>query len=334
MILTNPQNIDEVQLGAEIALGRLPRIQFSNPNAYNPSILAQVNACCKRFGEKLFVRFFTHYKVDFDAEVLKYLPAVQSLVIDVTSAKNLEFIGQLGWLEELVLGVTEGNYQKILEQPGIQRVQRLILINTRRNNVDLAPLVQFPNLTELIINGHTRNIDVLGRLDTIRRLSLNRIKKSVQFPWVREMAGLRDLTILLGGRTDIDEISHDKLERLRVDRLRGLERVNFAAFPALSKFHMEDQLQIEGLDLSPVHSTLRSMTIWNCKNFEYLRGIEKMTRLEFLWVGKTTMDPEPAIAALPSCLREATFAGYGKKRDAALKSRVQERGIAPAGYVG
>jgi hypothetical protein len=334
MILTNPQNIDEAQLAAEIALGRSPRIQFSNPNACNPSILAQVNACCERFGEKLFVRFFTHYKVDFDASILRYLPAVRALVIDVTSAKNLDFIGQLTSLEELVLGVFEGNYPKILEQPGIHRVQRLILINTRRNNIDLAPLVRFQNLTELIINAHTRNIEVVGSIQRLRRLSLNQIKNSVRFPWVRSMPGLRDLTILLGARSDIEEVRHDQLERLRIDRVRGLESVNLEAFPALSRFHMEDQLQVPGLDLTPVQSTLRSMTIWNCKNLEYLRGIEKMTSLEFLWVGKTKVDPEAVIPALPNCLREATFAGYGQKRDTAIKSRLQERGFAPAGYVG
>lgn len=334
MLLTNPHSIDEAQLAAEVEAGRLPRVQFSNPQACDPAVLAQLNACCERFGARLFVRFFGFYKAEFDAEILRHLPAVRALIIDLPIAKNLEYLGRLEHLEELGLGVFEGDYPRILEEPGIQRVERLILIDTRRNNVDLAPLDRFPNLTELILNGHSRHIEVLGRLGRLRRLALNQIKKSVRFPWIGSMAGLRDLTVLLGGRSDIDEVFHERLERLRVDRVRGLERVTFTAFPALSRFHMEDQLQVTGLDLTPVRSSLRWMTVWNCKNFEHLGGIEQMTNLEFLWVGKTRADADSLIPSLPNCLREVTLAGYGKKQDAAIQARLQERGFAPAGYVG
>jgi hypothetical protein len=334
MLLTNPQTLDEAQLAAEIDAGKSPRIQFSNPSAYSSSILAHLNACCERFGAKLIVRFFGFYKVEFDVEILRYLPAVRFLIIDLSIAKNIEYIGQLEHLEELGLGVFEGDYPKILEQPGIQRIKKLILIDTRRNNLDLAPLERFSNLTELVLCAHSRHIEVLANLTGIRVLRLNQIKKSVRFPWIHSMTGLRDLTILLGGRPDIDEVAHDQLERLRVDRVRGVERVNLSAFPSLNKLHIEDQLQVKTLDLIPVRSTLRSMTVWNSKNFEHLRGIEQMTNLDFLWIGKTKLNPEAVIPQLPRCLREVTFAGYGKKRDAAIKALLQEQGFAPAGYVG
>jgi hypothetical protein len=334
MLLTNPQSIDEAKLAAEVEAGRLPRVQFSNPQACDPAVLAHLNACCERFGAKLFVRFFGFYKAEFDAEVLRHLPAVRALIIDLHNAKNVEFLGRLEHLEELGLGVFEGDYPRILEEPGIQRVARLILIDTRRNNIDLAPLNRFPNLTELILNGHARHIEVLGSLEKLRRLALNHIKKSVSFPWIRSMESLRDLTILLGGRSNLDEVSHQRLERLRIDRVRGVERISLAAFPALSRFHMEDQLQVTGLDLTPVQSSLRWMTIWNCKNFQHLRGIEQMTNLEFLWIGKTKVDADALIPSLPSCLREVTLAGYGKKRDEATKAHLQERGFAAAGYIG
>jgi hypothetical protein len=334
LFVTNPQVIDEAQLAAQIDAGRLPVVQFLNATAFNPAIFAHLNTCCQRFGAKLTVRFLGFYNVELDLQILSQLPAVRSLIIDVFTAKNIEYIGQLEHLEELGLGVFKGNYPKILEETGIQRIQKLILIDTRRNNVDLAPLEHFSHLKELVLCAHARNIDVLANLAAIQILKLNKIKKSVRLPWIHSMTGLRDLTILLGGRTDIDEVRNEQLERLRVDRIRGLERVNLGAFPSVTKFHMEDQLQIEELDLAPLHSTLRSMTIWNCKNFQFLRGLEKMSALEFLWVGQTKVNPEAIIPELPACLREVTFAGYGKKRDAALKALLQEKGFAPAGYVG
>lgn len=334
MLLTNPKSIDEAQLAGEIEAGRLPRVQFSSPEACDPSILAHLNACCERFGPKLFVRFFGYYKAEFDAEVLRYLPAVRALIIHLHSAKNVEFIGQLQHLEELGLGIFEGNYPNILEEPGVQRVQRLILIDNRRNNVDLAPLSRFSNLHELILCGHARHIEVLGSLGGLRRLSLNQIKNSVRFPWICSMAALRDLTILLGGRADIDEVSHSQLNRLRVDRVRGIEHIDLNGFPALCRLHMEDQLRISDIDLTPVHASLRSMTIWNCKNLGQLRGLEQMTKLEFLWIGKTKVDVDAVIRSLPNCLREVTLAGYGKKRNATIKARLQQQGFAPAAYAG
>ncbi len=334
MLLTNPESIDESLLALEIEGGRLPRIQFSNPKACNRSILAQLNACCERFGARLFVRFYGFYKADFDAEVLRELPAVRALIIDLPSARNVEFIGRLEHLEAFGIGIFEGSYPNLLKEPGIQRVQRLILINTRRNEMDLAPLAGFPNLSELILNGHSRHIEVLGRLNTLRRLRLNQMKKSVRFPWIGSMTGLRELGILLGGRTDIDEVAHRDLERLRIDRVRGIERIPLAAFPALSGFHMEDQLQVTRLDLNQNCSSLRTMTIWNCKNLGHLHAIEKMTHLKFLWIGKTKIDADALIPLLPKCLREVTIAGYGKKRDTLIQARLKERGFAPAGYVG
>lgn len=335
MLWSDPATIDIAKVEAEaLGSGSAPRIQFANPKAYTPAILEQLNQCCERFGARIVVRFFGHYKTEFDVEVLRQLPAVRSLWLDLHQVKNLEFIGKLEHLEELIFGVFEGDYRDILREPGIQRVRRLVLVDNRRNNVDLAPLASFPNLTELILNGHARNIEVLGGISTIEKLWLNQMKKTVRFQWIRTMAGLRDLQILLGGRTEIDEVAHDKLERLRVDRIRGLDHVHLAAFPALARFHMEDQLQVPGLDLAPVQKSLERMTIWNCKNFVQLHGLEAMERLQFLWVGKTKVDPEATVPLLPKCLREATLAGYGKTRDAKIKSLIEARGIAPAGYVG
>lgn len=335
MLWTDPQTIDVERVEAEaLGTGSAPRVQFSRSTACTPSVLEQLDHCCRRFGARVVVRFFRFSKEEFDAEILRQLPSVRALYIDVSQARNLESIGNLEHIEEFGIGVTEGNYPQLLLEPGIQSVQRLVLIDNRRNNVDLAPLVGFPHLVELILNAQATHIQVLGELAGLRKLALNQIGKSVHFPWIRAMSGLRDLTILLGSRANLDEVAHDRLEHLRVDRVRSLERLNLAAFPALTHFHMEDQLKIEALDLAPLRATLRSITIWNCKNLASLPGIEKMSALEFLWLGKTKIDPESMASQLPASLRQATLAGYGKKRDEALKALIQSRGIEPAGYVG
>ncbi|HEU5458600.1 MAG TPA: hypothetical protein VFU68_08270, partial [Terracidiphilus sp.] len=310
MLWTNPQSIDFEKVEAEaLGAGSSPRIQFSQSQACTPPVLEQLNQCCRRFGARVVVRFFGFYKEEFDAEILRGLPSVRALYIDLHQAKNLEYLGHLEHLEEFGIGVREGDYPLILSLPGIQSVQRLTLIDNRRNNVDLAPLASFPNLVDLTLNAHARHIEVLGRLTALHRLALNQMSKSVSFPWIRSMTALRDLTILLGSRAGIEEVSHSQLERLRIDRVRSLEQINLAAFPALTRFHLEDQLNVKSLDLAPLRSTLRWMTIWNCKSLEQLPGIETMNALEFLWVGKTKINPEQTVPKLPACLRQATLAG-------------------------
>lgn len=335
MLWTDPESLEFERIEAEaLGTGSPPRIQFSRPAACTPPVLESLDQCCRRFGARVVVRFFNFHNEEFDAEILRRLPSVRALYIDVKQARNLEFFGLLEHLEEFGIGVHEGDYPQILQQPGIHAVKRLVLINNRRNNVDLAPLAFFSNLAELTLCTHARHIEVLERLASLQRLALNQMSKSVRFPWIQSMSGLRDLTILLGSRSDINEVSHDHLERLRVDRVRGLEKINLAAFPVLSHFHLEDQLKVHSLDLSPLHASLQSMTVWNCKSLEHLLGIGTMSALRFLWIGGTNVNPEELAPKLPTCIRQATLAGYGKRRDEAIKSLIESRGIAPAGYVG
>jgi hypothetical protein len=172
----------------------------------------------------------------------------------------------------------------------------------------------------------------IEQLTGVRKLALNQMGKSVRFPWLQVMTGLRELTILLGSRTGIEEVSHASLERLRIGRVCGIEEISLAAFPSLTHFHMEDQLKVQRLDLTALRSSLRWMTAWNCKSLENLVGIEAMNALLFLWIGKAKIDPEKVVPRLPASIRQATLAGYGKKRDAALSALIESRGIAPAAY--
>jgi len=335
MLLTDPERVDVDALGAEIARGgSAPRIQFSGRRQCAPEVLAQLNGCCARFGAGLVVRFFGFYNDSFDAAILAHIPEVRSLIIDVHAATDIEIIGQLEHLEELGLGVFEGNYPNILASPRLKRLRKLILIDNRRNNVDLSPLIEFTDLTELLLCAHARNIEILGKRHGIRKLALNKMRTATQFHWIHDMQGLRDLTILLGARASIDEVQHSHLERLRIDRIRGLETIALESFPGLSHLHIEDQARVTMLNVAPLASTLQRMTVWNCKELARIEGLGSMKKLEFLWLGKTSLDAEEILKEFPTGLRELTLAGYGKLRDAKLKERVHKAGLAPAGYVG
>ena len=193
-VWTDPDSIDveKVEAVAE-GSGSAPRIQFKRSASCTPKVLAELEQCCQRLGARIVVRFFGFYPEEFDAEILRGLPSVRALYIDVQQARNIELLGRLEHLEDLGIGVRHGDYPHILQSPGIQSVERLILIDNRRNNVDLAPLASFSRLADLTLCAHARHIEVLGRLTGVRRLALNQMSKSVRFPWIESMAGLRDL---------------------------------------------------------------------------------------------------------------------------------------------
>lgn len=195
---TNPESIvDEIEAAAA-GSGSPPRVQFSRSAACTPKVLEQLDQCCRRFGSRIVVCFSGFYKEEFDAEILRGLPSVCALYIDVSQARNLQSLGRLEYLEEFGVGIREGDYPQILTLPGIQAVHRLVLMDNRRNNVDLAPLVVFPNLAHLHLCAHARNIEILEQLTGVRRLALNQMGKSVKFPWLQAMTGLRDLTFFSG----------------------------------------------------------------------------------------------------------------------------------------
>ena len=93
--ITDPLKVSSKGVEKIFSLGWSPTIQFSEPT-YNEKLLKSVNKLCKKFGDKLEVRFYGHYSSTFDCAVLKHLPDVEWLSIDcLTKIDNIEKISVL-----------------------------------------------------------------------------------------------------------------------------------------------------------------------------------------------------------------------------------------------
>jgi len=335
VLLSNPSIIDEESLAEAIRNSKLtPRIQFSRSSAYDKEILHQVNHACQRFGCQIHIRFFGHYSEVFNCAVLKSIPAVKSLGLDcLASVENIEELADLPDLESLTLGVFELRMPKILEISSLKRLRKLILVDTRDNKIDLKALAGFRRLEELSIGGHSTNIDVLGEIQTIRSLSLNQMRRGIDLGFVGAMKSLRSLSLALGGRHGTDEFASQFVERLSILRVRGFEHLNLNSFSSLQHLHVEDQLKLTSIDLAPASDSLRSMKIWNCKNLAAINGLKILRKLDYLWLGKTTLDPDKVLADLPPNLRSASLAGYGARRDLILSERLRAGGYIEADYL-
>jgi protein phosphatase 1 regulatory subunit 7 len=147
---------------------------------------------------------------------------------------------------------------------------------------------------------------------------------SVSF--VNRIAGLESLTMILGGREDIDEIAHDGLRELEVVRVRGLERLEPERFGRLERLLVEDQIQLGGLRFGRTPS-LSHLRILNCKTFDRLEGLARLEGLDEIRVSRTNLDLEKLIeAGLPPRLRVFAFYTGKARENARARKRLDELG--------
>lgn len=320
--------VDRSYIESIIAQGDRPIIQFSTPG-YSTELLQQIDALCSEFGAKLEVRFYGHNWTSFDASSLTLLPNVAWLSIDcLRSVVNLNALFQLTRLRRLSLGIFELNQADILDRLQADALEELYVCETRKSEIDLSSLARCHSLSRLYIAGHTRGFDSLAESHSISELTLRSIPKKQSLGAVSRMRGLRALTIILGGRADIEEISHPQLRRLEIVWVRGLASLgSLTRFPALERLRVEDQLKLLSVDFETTPSELHDLQIFNCKNLEKIGGLAHLSKLKTFRIGRTKLDFEKLLeAGLPASLRCVAVYTRRKKIDEAMRQRLDALG--------
>ena len=238
--INDPSEISESDIAARISSGKRVILQFSCPS-YTSKILQKIDVFCRRYGDSLEIRFYGHYSGDFDCSVVRQIPSVTSLSVDcLTSASNVQALYELPHLRSLSLGIYELNEPRFLHSRNLQSLHSLTLGESKGNALDLSPLATFANLRKLVLVGHTKSIESLGALKQLTSLTLSRIKNTVSLGFVSYLDDLRELTLILGGRSGISEITHPALRKLEIIRVHGFEQFTTEAFPALEELKIED----------------------------------------------------------------------------------------------
>lgn len=324
--ITDPVLIDREEISAIIARGATPVVQFSAPG-YTPELLKALDELCATFGPQIQIRFYGHYREGFDAAVLLYLPSVRCLLVDcLTQIENEDCLWRLPKLEQLSFGVFEFDRPDFLSGFALERFTGLTLVETRKRNLDLAPLARCGRLTELFINGHTRNIAILAALPGLTTLTLSAIPKRQDLAFVDEVTRLRSLSIFLGGRETIDEINHPDLEKLHIARVRGLASLGvLGRFPALRRLLVEDQLQLREISLCGTH--LQELGLINCKNLARIDGLDQQGELAHFRTARTALDLDYLLnrSWSPSMQVLALYSG-SEKWNRAAREELDRRG--------
>lgn len=171
-------------------------VQFSRPLSEADH---QLLAGFLRQYPHVWLRAYGPWFKNFDLDFLRHYPFVRHLEIDVLDLANLDGLQHVSpELESFGLG------------------------ETKRKAHSFSFLQRFPRLRTLHLEGHTKDIDVIGALSQLEKLTL----RSITLPdlsVLRPLKQLRALEIKLGGTKKLDLLPEiGKLRYLELWMIRGL----------------------------------------------------------------------------------------------------------------
>lgn len=287
--INDPESISDINIKDILDAGEYPVIQFCE-TVYNSQLLKQVDDLCLKYGARLEVRFYGHYSGAFDATWLSYIPNVVNLSIDcLTEIENIEHLYQLDNLNILSFGVFEFSDKDLLSHLKLPGLKELNISDNRKKNFDLKSIENASSLRSLGISGHTKNIEYINSVHSLKQLKLSQINRKVSLEFLNDIEDLEELELLLGGRDNVDELSIPTLKILRVLRVRGFNKLpELGRFPNLECLHIEDQLKLESIDLSGV--SLKCLIVGNCKNLSEITNLITQKELFRVSFDRTNLD--------------------------------------------
>jgi hypothetical protein len=324
--ITDPRQVSREQLDDVLGRAAHATIQFSKPG-YSHQVLQNVNDYCAEYGDKLEVRFYGHYSDTFDASILTRVPDVQWLSVDcLQRIDNEDAIARLSKLRKLSFGVYYFDNPGFLATLNLARISRLTLSDNSKKNFDLSPLALCDELEELYLSGHRKNINAISLLPALRVLSLGSIAKSQALEFVNEIQTLAKLTLILGGRENLDELDHTGLNELEVLRVRGLSTLgDLSRFQGLRRLLVEDQLQLKSISLDG--SDLEEISIHNCKNLQELAGLLTLKRLRSFRASRTKLDLDSLLGAnWPGTMKTVALYSGNRRWNERARQILDERG--------
>jgi len=326
--IQNPSLVERAAIEAKISAGYHVILQFDKP-PYPPELLQRINNLCGEYGKQLEVRFYGHYGTHFDASILCSLPDVAALSIDCLSeVTNLTALSDLANLRCLSLGIYRLGDQHILKSLQLHNLEKLVIGESLKANFNLAPLQACGNLAELYVVKHTKNIDSLAKLPALRVLALHCIPKKQSIGFVSKIQSLRRLVVFLGGRANISEIQHPKLEELEIIRVMGFDNLDsLSAFPLLHTLRIEDQLRLESIRFSSSNKNIRSLMIFNCKKLGNLEGLDHLVELRKINIRMTVLDIDSILQQkLPASLQMVSFSTGKQKENDEIRKKLDSHG--------
>lgn len=318
--------LSEEEVYELLAYKDLEIIQFSKPvDHYTLELLNNI-----LFSERDDVELRIYGAYNRDLSFLSILDNVSRLTLDciVGEVTNLDTITQLNKLKELHIGIFNLDSFEILNHVP-DSLESITLGQTQSKKPDLSVLERFSNLKQIYIEGHIKNIDVIGSLNQLEDVTLRSITiKNIEF--LTSLKKLSSLDIKLGGIKDFSAIEGmGNIQYLELCLIRGLKDLSFiSSLSGLQSLFLQSLKNVEVLPAFKGLSKLKKI------HFEDMKGLKDISSLgeapalaEFTHWSAMNMDIEDYIPLLKNQSVERVSVGFGSaKRNRAFETILKSYG--------
>lgn len=289
-------------------------IQFSEP--IEPGTFELINNLFLTERDDVKIRAYGFYGQTCDLCFLASLPNVTRFTIDcIREVNHLNALTQLKKLKALHIGIYNLDSFEILTHIP-DTLESIMLEQTKSKKPDLAVLDRFSGLKKLYIEGHSKNIDVIGCLHQLEDVTLRSITtKDVEF--LNPLKKLWSLDIKLGGINNFSTIEGmNNIKYLELWQVRGLKDLSFiSSLTGLQYLFLQSLINVETLPALDDLSRLRKVHLETMKGLKDISSLGQAHSLaEFTHLSAMNMGMEEYIPLLSNPSVERVCVGFGSDK--------------------
>lgn len=231
------------------------------------------------------------------------------LFVDATGdgLRDLDFLAAFGWLTDLTVECM--SLESVDGLRHLRQLQHLALSSTKRR-VSLDVLTDLPELSDVSITDHSRELDVLGRIPGLRSVNLTSAKRD-DLEFLTTATQLRSVSLTMGRVSDLSALTRlPHLIALFIYRTKVTDLTPIGGCTSLVSVWLES-LPVGVLpDLSALHD-LVVLEVDKLKGLDDLTPIARAPGLRYLRAQSDTLQPEdftvlaghPALEVIDANLR-------------------------------
>lgn len=276
----------------------------------------------------LILRVYGYYQTVCDMSFLHHLTNLTRLSVEChDKVENIEALSSLKNLLELNLSIYNLETFEVLSMIP-DELQKLVIGETKSKKPSLSVIERFTDLKELLIVGHTKNIEVIGKLLNLKKLTLTSITtKGLEF--IKPLKKLSYLSINFGGIRNLSAIEGmERLIFLELFQIRGLSNILFiSTLSGLQYLSLQNLPNVQALPTLNLPK-LRKVALENMKGLNNLHSLESAPALEdFTHWSAMNMSVDDYLPILRNPSLKRISVGFGSdKRNRQFEELAREYG--------
>jgi hypothetical protein len=290
-----------------------------------------LNASLFKLRPDVGLRVYGHYDSCCNLSFVSKLTNLRKFSADCLSeASGIDSVLSLENLERLDIGIFNLDNFDFLANIDASRLTHLSLGATRSKKPNLKFLSRFSLLEQLYVEGHKKEIDVIGELKKLKDLTLRSITvPSLNF--LRNLSQLWSLDIKLGGISNLDDLAPlTGIKYLELWQIKGLSNISsISQMSGLQNIFLQSLSQVKSLPNLSRLSSLKRLNLENMRGLMDLSALATAPALEeFIYVSAQGREPSEFASLLSIGRMKRMSVGFGsEKKNLELKLMQEIAGV-------